>query len=294
MQKIKGYFQTVLASAFDFSFYQKLLTETFGKAALYLFLLLTILQLVNGIVLATNIAKNLPKVPDFVTNVKQTAQSFFPQELIVTLNNGKIHTNVDEPYYIEFPKQLQGQSNSMAKHLITIDTKAAVSDFIKYNTIILITKDSVVYPDKQAGYRVQPLSESKENIQIDRRSYDLLLGKLLPYLRYVPVGLYSLMGLSVVVLPWIVGLFVLGSKMTYLLFMTLILLIIAKLMKKNLGYGQIYKLSLHGLTIPIVISFIADLFNYTLPTLSYTAIFILIMVVVFSRLNVVHLTKSKS
>ena len=72
--------------------------------------------------------------------------------------------------------------------------------------------------------------------------------------------------------------------LVYLLLFALILLVVAKVMGKDLSYSQIYQLSLHGLTVPIVITLLLGLFNVSFPFL-YSLIFIVWMGIVIHDLK---------
>jgi len=106
-------------------------------------------------------AKNIDKIG------KTFLDDFYPSELQIKIENGKVNTNVKEPYFISItPQQLSVLFNSEIKptkrtirmRLLAIDTKAKVEDFDKYQSYALLTGNSVVYL-KDNRITVVPLNE---------------------------------------------------------------------------------------------------------------------------------------
>lgn len=283
VNKLKRFFQVVWHSAIDFPYYKDIFQAPFSFSLKYLFVLLFLVNLIAGIFFAQKLSTLIPRIPTIVNDIKIMAKEFFPDDLVITINNGKIRTNVDEPYFIKLPKKWSTTDNKEFSHFITIDTKANVEDIKKYKTVMLITKSNIVIVDKDTGYRVQTLDQIKGYYQIDKYIYNNILKKLFPYLNYLTIVIYVLMIITIIIFPVLAVFFVLSGKFFYLLFFCLILLFISKLMKTKLGYRKIFQLSLHGLTVPIILSTISGWFNFSLPDFSSTLIFLLFMSVVVSQ-----------
>ena len=78
----------------------------------------------------------------------------YPAGLELRIQNGRVSTNVREPYFISFSQsqfnQLLQPGKSPGKgrakvRVLTIDTKAKVEDFEKYQSYMLLTGNSLVY-----------------------------------------------------------------------------------------------------------------------------------------------------
>lgn len=285
MNKLKTFFQTFYKSLIDFSYYQDVFNASISFSLKYIFILFLFLQFFTGIFFAKELALLIPKVPNFVNQVKMTSRNLFPNDLIINFNNGKLRTNVDEPYFIEFPENLA--THQPKKHFITIDTKAKVEDIKKYRTLILVTANALVLPDKDQGYRIQFLDEIKGQFQIDKPNYNLILKKLLPFLDYIPVLIYMLITLSILFFPLLTAGLILISKLVYLYFFSLILFLLAKIMNKNIGYKKVFQLAIHASTLPILISYLAGWINLTIPAFSLSTVLLLFMIFVFSKLKTI-------
>ncbi len=284
MNKFKTFFRTLLKSLTNFSYYQEVLSASFSFSVKYLFFLLVLIVFIYSLRFSLSILPSLPKIPNFVKQLKSVVANFYPEELVITLDNGRIRTNVDEPYFIEVPRELK---ISNKPHLITIDTRASVEDFKKYNTLILITKNAVVYPDRQSrgvSYKIQFLNEIKGHYLLDKTVYTQTVNKLLPYFDYLKTIVYILTFICLFIWPFFAGVFYLGGVMLYLLPISFLLFLVSRIIKKTLSYGKVYQLTMHGFTLPAILSVFNNLFHLRLPYL-YSFLFLIWMVAILSNLK---------
>ena len=284
MRKLRVFVTCFKRSLTDLSYYRDIVNAKFTFSLKYLYVLMFIFGLVKGITLVPGVVKLITEIPDFKLTVKNVVDDLYPEELVVIIEGGKLSSNVEEPYFINFPNNLDtkfdeiGYDSGDYKNLIVIDTSGTVGDYTSYNSVFLVTEDSVVYPDDDTrdigGYRVLPLKEMQSDMVIDKQYYDEMLGRLLPYLDYVPTVLFGLVIGLIVVYPFLVASFMTISRLFYLLFTSLVLLIIAKLIKRDLKYTKIYQLSIHTLTAPVLLIFLLELFSLRLPSPLFTVLFL--------------------
>lgn len=283
INKLKRFFTVVWRSTTDFSYYKDIAKAPFSFSLKYLFFLNLIIGIVGGVIFAQTVIRFIPEIPAKIEQAKIIAKEFYPNDLVVTINNGKLRTNVDEPYFIEFPADLNIDKNLF--HLITIDTKASVEDIKKYQTAVLVTNNALVFPDKNAGYRVQFLSDMKGYYTINNYVYNTIMSKILSYLNYLPYVAYILIFCMILIFPFFMAFFSVIGHLVYVSIMSIILWLIVKIIKIKASYGKIIQLSLHGLTIPIIISSFSQWLNISMPNLSYSLIFLLLMIVCLSKLK---------
>jgi hypothetical protein len=256
----------------------------------------------------------LPKAPQTVKDIKQTVATLYPPELVVTIKNGEVSTNVEEPYYIAVPKFMQSEKKTAETpdHLITIDTKADVTDYEKYHTYVLVTKHALVYPRSSSSYsssnsaayeydtgnqrlEVMPLNNTDDMV-IDKAFYDKTVSHFLPFVDLLPLGVVILAVLVLIAVPIFASLFVGAWKLAYLLFFGFIIWIISQMMNKKLAFSKVYQICLHTLTIPILIDFVLDLVKVNIPFL-YTGVFLVWTLFVLHKLQVhesTHHAKSEA
>jgi hypothetical protein len=272
MNKLKQFSRVFTKSISSISYYKDIAKASLGFSLKYLYFLLLIIAFLQGIISAAKLSYLIPKIPQFVQDAKGQVINFYPRDLIFTVKDQKISSNVKEPYTI--------------KNFVVIDTKITAADVANYKDKVILGDSFVAIPDSQSGgNKTISLTDYLKNIpsgtQFTQKSYLDLANKLLPYLNYLPAIAYCLIIITLLVLPFILAGLTLLGRMFILVFSTLGLLILAKIMKRDLSYRQIYHLSLHALTIPVVLSFAASYFTFPVGWLN-TVIFLAYMIPVIA------------
>jgi len=269
MGKIKTFFYSLKRSLTDPNYYREIAKIKFGFSLKYLFFLLILTSLLISLSLGFTIIKAIPQVPGFITQSKAIINNFYPKDLEITITNGALSTNVQEPYFIKVPPEF-AKENIKNMNLITIDTSAKVEDIKKYNTAVLVTKNAVVYPDKNNQYKIAFLNQVP-NSKINKQIYDRIINKALPYSKFIAPFLMTTAILTVLIMPFIIGSFSLFGKLIYLLIVTVPLFLLSFILKNKLSYGKVYQLSMHGLTFSILIQLIIDILKLTTSINFYSA-----------------------
>ena len=202
----------------------------------------------------------LPKVSDFFKNVSPTVLDYFPDELEIVVKDGLASTNVPEPYFLEMPfgvpENIEMKPDIRSykiKNLLVIDTRsdeATLEEFKSYNTLVLLNQKTLMHYDENQVV-IQSLA-AIPNFKLDKEVISSLLAKIVPYFRFVkPLFIIFVFG----------GYFsfVFFGRMLYLLFAALLIWIIAKVKKVDIGYKKAYQLGLHLLTAGILYQIIFGL-----------------------------------
>jgi len=271
MNKLQNFWRVFVKSIGSISYYKDIAKARFSFSLKYIYFLLFLIALLQGIISAVKLAYLMPKIPQFQQDARYQVLNFYPKELVITVKDQQISTNVKEPYFMG--------------NFIVIDTKATVDKFASYKKPVLLTSSAVVIENGSDGYKVTTLDNFLKEVpngsQFNQKMYLGLVNKLLPYLNYLPAFGYCLIALTLFVLPFIIAGSMLVGKMFILVFSSLLLLLLAKIMKRDLSYGKVYQLSLHALTIPVVLSFVSAYFVFPVGWLS-TLIFLTYMIVVIA------------
>jgi hypothetical protein len=215
---------------------------------------------------------------------------FYPQELVLTIKKQKISTNVKEPYYISFPEQLEKITAGYYKHLIAIDTQGKADNYKNYESLVLITADKVVSPDDKGrgDYRVTLLSDKlidvPDGTKINKALYDQGVKRILPYLDNIAKYFYGVAIVGVFLTPLAGTLFGLIGKAFYLFWASALLWALVKILRKKLDYGKIYRLGIHGLSLPIVVDLGTGLLGFHFPLL-FSIIFFVWMVIILTQIK---------
>ncbi len=288
MQSIKKFFVFVWRCSTSLGVYKELATRSFGQGVAYLYFLLVVSTFVASVPLLGSVYGLREQAANMTASLQQELADFYPPELEVVLEAGELRANVAQPYDIPMPKKIQEIIDAepptddarfrSIKHLIEIDTNAQVDDYQERGALVLITKHSVIFPDKKEGFRVRSFSAS-DNFTLNKSVYDSFLPGAMKWVDRIP-WLVSV-GIPLLVLCWaFVGpCFSIFVYLGYLLITSVFLLIVAAVMGSKLSYGRIFSLSLYGLTLPIVMSTILGLLG-TMPMFLFSIIFLGFMVIV--------------
>lgn len=278
-RKLKTFFRTLKRSAIDLEYYKDVIKAPFSFSLKYHLFLLFLVTFFSGIRFAVLLSGVIPTLPLFIENAKSGARELYPAELVVELKDGEITTNVEEPYVIDLPQAWGG-----GKNFIRIDTNASIDDFEQYDTLVLVTKKSFVAKDED-GYKVYPFSDYKGgNYTLTADEYSRLVDPLLPLLDFLPAIAVVLIIIGIFIWPFIGSFLWLLWNLLWFLIPALILLIIVKLAKRNLRFGQAYQIVIHAFTLPILISFALGLIDSGLPTFISTAIAVVFGILVIIKI----------
>ena len=100
MQKLKIWWYSFIHSLIDPKYYRDILRSKLSFSIQYLgfFLTLSILILILGSLIPNSLnVKSIFNLPDRIQTIATNA---YPSELVVTIKNGELSTNVKEPYAI--------------------------------------------------------------------------------------------------------------------------------------------------------------------------------------------------
>lgn len=283
MQKLKTFWYSFQNSLLNPSYYQEIAKARYWFSFKYLFFLLVILSLVRSVQLGTAYFLVRDKIPSYIAIGKTELLQLYPKELELRISNGKLYTNVAEPYTVEIPTVL---GDNGGKHLIVIDTKGKADDYLKYNTLVLATRQAVVYPDKQQGDRITTqmyyFSELKRSLYIDYSLYKKGIDAMSPYLDKLPRVIDVSVIIGLLLLPFFGGLFWTSETLFGLVFLTGIVWVIEKLVKTSYGYKTLFRMGMHGVSWAILFTFILDITNQKVDNI-YSIIFVIWMTFVLYK-----------
>jgi Protein of unknown function (DUF1189) len=291
MQSIKNFFALMWRSSTSPGAYRDFATRRFGQGVSYLYFLLVVTTLVTGAPSLGLVRGLQGEAGDIVESLKQGVQEFYPSELEVVLEKGELRANVAQPYDIPFPKKLKELIDAdppsddirfrNMKHLIEIDTNAQIDDYWERGAVFLVTKNSIIFPDKSKGLKARTFSAVDDFI-LNKGVYDSYVPTAIKWIDRIP-WLISV-GVPLLLLLWafIWPCFSIIGYLGYLLLTSVFLLLFALVLRSTWSYGKIFSVSLYGLTLPIVISTAWGL-CCSFPTFLFSIIFVGWMSVVMVR-----------
>lgn len=236
-----SFLKTIQNSIYSPQFYSQVLKKSFKESIVYFLLLILLLTTIR---LITLIPTFMFEAPRAIRDFAATLINCYPKELEISITNGQISTNVQEPYIIPSCESLDN-----TKDVLVIDTKNPFSPakFEEYKAAVWITKTSVVYKKNDFETRSYSFSQIKD-FKLDEGVLNSFYDKLSPYFKFVG-PLLLLLSLIGIYLSYDV-------RLIYLLVIALIVWLISKVLKKNLNYWQSYKIGLHAITLGLIVELI--------------------------------------
>lgn len=273
MKSLTEFPQTLIKSLSSPAFYQEIIKGKFGQALKYF----TIFTLLLGIAKASIVSLTvIPPTQQFLSKLSQNILDLYPTDLVVTITNGEVSTQVGEPYAIPisvldklFPQaksDLSPSGSPQFDNLVVVATGAATTDLQMYKTLILVTKTGIVVPDTDTGgFRYYPIPKDS-NLTIDRRLVRSLWSSYSPLLKWVVPVLVTFIWV------WFI-LWYPSWYLTYLIFGTILLKLSLKIAGSSMPFGVLYKIGLYSITLPALVVFFIELFALPIPFL-FTLIFV--------------------
>jgi hypothetical protein len=256
-----GFLSTIRDSIVSKEFYLKNYTHSFWERFRYLYFLHLILSV--SVILSTVAwyREFEPRLEKFAAEFRQEAPNLYPKELVVTIKDGILSMNQPNPYHFTpaIARDLLGDK----RHFITIDTEAGRSDYFSSQSVLLLTKDSVVFgSDRNLDhfeFRAFASNGGSQNIRLDRAAYDSFISSALPYLNrvvaYARAGIAILAFIIILIMP-ILGV---GSWLLMLLVWSLLAYLAARyVLKKEKTYAYVYKMSMYLITAPLLLQFVVS------------------------------------
>ncbi len=262
--------QLIRASIYSPAFYRGLERKPFWFSIKYFYSL----TLVIGIVFSVTFSlRAIPAIHTFVQGVSGGLVSLFPENLEITIRSGTASINQPEPYFIPFPDALRETMKStdgaQLKNLLVVNTRDAFSidQFRSYETAILITRESVVWSDREGRISIDTLAAFPDTL-IDR-----------PFLIRVSnqIELLGRWLAPVIVFGSFVA-FIIGYSFHLLYFVPIALIawVITRMRKHPVSYRTSYQMAIHAFTLSALAEMIiTDAFR--VPTVQYLPTFIVIV-----------------
>jgi hypothetical protein len=189
---------------------------------------------------------------------------YYPNNLVVTIDNGAVSTNVTEPYGLPQDGTAAGtlsvedvSKNDMGTptHILVIDTNAAepLSAMERYDTAALLTKDQILIRD-DGEIRVFKLTDVTLTISEE---------EVISWAEIVsPIAIVFVLVLAIL-FPFLMAAGLLIGTLFVALFYALIVLLIGRTHDLPLGYKKSYMLTLYLLTIPTMLTLVDNYIPYS-------------------------------
>lgn len=237
---------------FPFGYYTSILSGTQNFRAILATLILALILIIKP---SFFIFKDVyPLVQNLESKVLTLVDEVYPQELEITIKNGAASTNVTEPYYISirqetlenlFALKKDDQNTKSKVRLLAIDTKGNADQFERYQSLALLTENSVVYY-RDNNVNIYSLREIKD-LTINK---EFIESKIKEINKDNKIGNMITIGVMLSPLLMIVGIFI--FQLIMFLFLTLAVYLMVKINQLQTGFKNTFRYT-------IAIAFLATL-----------------------------------
>lgn len=256
MNHMNTFLKSIWKSIYGPEFYASHYERSLGNAWGYFTMLSA------GVALLTTVALSLflvPKLNDFLSTAPGHILEAYPDELVLTFENGVARSNVPEPYFIPYPASwnLEAQGNEqLPKYLAIIETSKSVSEATIFapeakSALLRLYQDGIIMVDNSGGYRLERFTEMTRNptptgtFVLSETQLASFLGEARKYFGYVPPVVVSMIFVAL--------LFFYGCVFVWVAFVALFIMLLGKLLKKDWTYPVSLKLGLYSATLPLIL-----------------------------------------
>lgn len=278
---MKQLFNAIQNSVYNPQFYRELESKPLRYSLKYYsafaVLVAIILTIVSSVPLVVNISTAVSGFP-------QKFFEYYPDDLEVTVTNGVLSTNVDEPYVLPVPSEFTdiARENDISEFVV-FDTKEpfSIEQFNASHALVWVGARQFAYRDKNSAVRIQGF-EPNSNVTINETKLRKAESYISPY--------YHFVGPVLVVLIFMGLLFALGFNFLYLFLGALFIHLLLRVMKQKMSYGRCYQIGLHALTLPVLIHVLLAVSPFAFSGLPLTATIVMLVVVYFNFREMQHAT----
>ncbi|MES2087634.1 MAG: DUF1189 family protein [Patescibacteria group bacterium] len=202
---------------------------------------------------------------------------FYPAELAIQIKGGVVSTNVSEPYIVKAITK-----NPSSKNLLVIDTKSdfSIDTFKSFDTPLLIGKNFAVTSKREGQFEFTDLSKIPD-FSLDRAKLLHWSDKIVSHHWLISLGIFFSLLVSFLIFFF--------ANLLWLLIVALIIFGLARLKKVAMTYKEAYQISLHAVTLTLLLTMLSILFVLPSPfTFSGSLVTIIIAFINLKNLRTSH------
>ncbi|MBU0708353.1 DUF1189 domain-containing protein [Patescibacteria group bacterium] len=285
MQEQVGFLADLKGTFSSPAYYARVLGQPLKSSLKFFFLFF----LLYSVIITTYVTvKDYLPQRELLNYLPEELVNLYPEELVVTVKDGEVSINVDEPYRIpvsainemleNIDQRVLGQSTGTIENILVIDTKGKIEDYFTYQTFFLLTKNHLSYLNESGNVEAISLAEIT-NWTIDRTVVRDVINTIAPYLRYlIPLMIIVTFLFLVVVFP--------AATLFYLLILAAILWVVSKLVSYPLSYKKSYQMGMHLILVGVALLMIINVsgINLDIPYL-WTIVLVLLGGVILVKIK---------
>ncbi len=283
-QKLYRFLKNVFYGFTSAKFYQNLLRAPFSFSLKYFGFLIFLISVVYTIYFSV---LGFPWVNKFLDNAPNLVKNLIPADYALEIKSGEANFMGKEPFLISIRDMYKNIGTDTTEkvtpaNFLTIDTKTpfSESEYRKFDTILWLTKTSLIMPDKNnpasTNITIVPLKELGDMGLINQKIVLTTLTSSLPILRNIVKAVFFAL------LP-LFFLFFLSTKLINVLVIGTLFFWLAKLAKFAVPLHKSWQLTIHASTLPVLIETVVHLTNTTIGIPFWYTLLTLIIIFFFLR-----------
>ena len=254
MQKTKSFFYVYIKSLTSLKYYKELINVSHRFSFKYFLALALIASIVNSISISTSI---IPQIQELAYEIEKQALNIFPDDLVLTLENGELSINQETPYFIDFPTE-SDLTKPPIDYLVVIDENGKLDDLYEYETFALINSKNIIIKEYnqlnssgRTDIEVIALNDFPDG-EFNKQTVEYIITEVKPivatFIKFIPLIVFS----AVIFYYFIFRLF-------YLLIVATVLFCVGLIDKLNLRFGKYYQFAIHSMTLPLTLELVMNI-----------------------------------
>ncbi|NTW89539.1 MAG: DUF1189 family protein [Candidatus Moranbacteria bacterium] len=265
------FLQTVRGSVYNPAFYRLVLSGAGPSAMRYFSSVVALVAIVVTIMSAASFFPWLSSTGG-IEKLRTTVLSAYPDELALQYRDGHVTSNVEEPYFIPMPAASGASSSDdrTPQNLLVIDTTHTVvpQDLDRYHAAAILARDAIWTKDSK-GIQVHTFEDWK------RDPFTLDAAAVTGFVDRIAEMLMPMIIIGFALLPLVLFVAFSIGYLAYMLFGTLVIMIVGKVRKIDLSYSVSYRLGLFLITLPVAYGLLRSAF----PILNVPFLFTIILAI---------------
>lgn len=250
MKKLHTFFYVFKKSITSPDYYNDIVRTNFWFSMKYFLVLSLFASLIFTTISSIVI---IPRIMSETNLLTQNLKESFPKDLVIDFKEGSWEVNKEQPIIIPMPNVGPEAETYFSKNLVVFDENGTINQIEEMDTLILFNNENVIYKNENGELTARPLSsipnfkldESTINTGFDRISKFL---KFMPYI--IPIGIF----IFVFLVNYLSGAFVVA------IIVGLVLFVISSIIKRKISFSNACKISIHSMTIPIILQLVMTAF----------------------------------
>jgi hypothetical protein len=241
MKRAKAFPYVFFHSLTSLSYYKEILRTKRSFSIKYFLGLATLSSLIIALNLSVRVT---PVVRDAINTVLTQLEAMYPNDLVIRSENNAWEINKNEPYIIPFAQMEEAVQENLPQNFIVFYKEGTIEDLQKYNTFMLVNAKNVIVQNtnKIESYPISDVPDGEFNKQTLLGAIENVRKVIGP----IEIGIIVIMSFFVILYNFVFRAF-------YLLFVGAFIWVLSMISGAGHTFKQSYRISLHAMTLPIVI-----------------------------------------